>query len=222
MLDKVDADVIDLAAITAGIQVHSTVHHQVVSVGAIAVDGLASDAETGRGGHLVQGSHRHPRYQSHQFQVIAAVQRQVLHLFGIDCMREFASSGIHRLTHHLRDSHGLIGGADLEFEIRSNTSSVRQVVAGLSRLAEARSLHLHVINAHRKIGDNVESAWISRRLPDQSRRLADDGDFRVGYNSGRLVGNGSGNSTVTVLREGRSAYKTRVTKDSYRKPQLHR
>ena len=85
---KSTPDVVDLAAVAAGVEVRAAVDGEVIGVGAVAVDGLVGDAEAGGRSHLVEAGHRDSRHQGDQFDVIAAVQRQVLNLLGVDGVGE--------------------------------------------------------------------------------------------------------------------------------------
>ena len=81
LLHEIHADIIDLAAVTAGVEVGFAVDRQVIGVGAHAIERLIGGAQTGGGGHLVERHHGDARHESREFQIITAVEGEVLHLF---------------------------------------------------------------------------------------------------------------------------------------------
>ena len=125
LADEIHADVVDLASVAAGVEVHAAVDHEVAGAGPAAVRRPGRDAQAGGGRHLVFVQQRHARYQRNQLQIVAAVQRQVLHLFGVDGVTDFAGDVVYGLAEHLADNHGFVDRAHFELEVGREASGVR-------------------------------------------------------------------------------------------------
>ena len=84
---KSTPDIVHLAAIAAGIQIHAAIDHQVIGARPPAVGRPGGHTQAGGGRHLVLVEQRDARHQRDQLQIVAAVERQILHLLRIDGAR---------------------------------------------------------------------------------------------------------------------------------------
>jgi hypothetical protein len=64
------------------------------------------------------------RHECHQFQVVAAVQSQIRHLFGINGMGEFAGHRVDAFAEDFGYGHALAYSTYLQLEIRRDASAV--------------------------------------------------------------------------------------------------
>ena len=159
-LDEVRVDVVHQAAIAAGHQVERSVHGQVLRIAAVAVDVLIRGGKARGHAELVGvGDHRAGN-QGHQFDVITAVERQVLHLLGFDHAREIAGRGVERLTRHGGDLNRLTDIAYGEFEIHREAAVGNHCDSGELFCLETLLRRFQCIRTDRKVGYRVEAVVV--------------------------------------------------------------
>ena len=103
LIDEAQADVVDLAAVRAGVEVGAAVDGQVVGVAAVAVDRLAGDAEAGRERERIEVGRDRAGNQRRELEVVAAVEGEVLDLLRVDRARDLAGRAVDGLADDRRD-----------------------------------------------------------------------------------------------------------------------
>ena len=103
LIDEAQADVVDLAAVRAGVEVGAAVDRQVVGVAAVAVDRLAGDAQARRERQRIVVGRDRAGNQRRELEIVAAVERQILDLLRVDRARDLAARAVDGLAQDRRD-----------------------------------------------------------------------------------------------------------------------
>ena len=123
LLDEAQADVVDLTAVRARVEVRPAVDGQVVGIAPAAVDRLARHAEAGRQRERIEVGRDRSGDERRQLEVVAAVEREVLDLLRVDGARHLAARPIDRLAQRGRDFDRLVQFTDAEREVRRERPS---------------------------------------------------------------------------------------------------
>src|SRR5262249_34017281 len=117
---KVDAYIVYLTVIAAGIEVESAVDRQKILIPAGTIDRLV-DAKIGHRRELIVPQQRNTGNKRCQLHVVATVQRQILHLLLVDSALKFARSRVYGFTHARRNLDGLRQLSDFQRHVRRYT-----------------------------------------------------------------------------------------------------
>ncbi len=198
-LQEIRADVIDQATIGAVVQVANSIHREAVLVRAMAVDRLARGTEAGQGAELVGVGYHGARNQRQEFGVGTPVQGEVLHLFLIDHVGDFARGGVEHLGAGRDYFHALPHVAHLQVEIHREAAIGRDVDAGLFLGLESRLSDFDGVRADGQLGRHVVAVGIRGDDANILRAGIPYRDFDTGNGGAGLVAHGSGNPAESGL-----------------------
>ena len=200
LLDEVDPDVVDHAAVRPRVEVEAAVDGQVVAVAAIAVDHGPARAEAGGDRHLVVVELHGAGNERGQLEIVAARQRRVLDLRAVDDARDLSGGAVDGLAGYRCHFDGLGQAADRQREVSGHAAVGDHREAALLGLAEAFELRGDLVAANRKVGDGVSAGGRGDIRPLDASLGVRDGDRHarqhaaggIAHRSGDLSGVGLG------------------------------
>ena len=159
-LDEVGADVVDQAAVAAGGLVVGAVDGEIRGVSAVAVDDLVGGGEASGDGKDVRIGDDGAGDERDELGVVAAIEREVLDLFGVDDVGKLAAGGVERFAAGGGDADDFISAADLEVEVGGDVGvgGDGQTAALLAVVAVHRDCDGVVADG--EIGDDIEAAVV--------------------------------------------------------------
>src|SRR5262249_29611611 len=148
--------------------------------GAVAVDRLRGGVETGGGSHLILVEQRGTGNQRGELQVVASVQRKVLHLLGIHLAGEFRRDDVDRFAGSRNHVDGLRSPARLQDEIHREAAVADQDEACSGLSLESLQIDTHGIGANRKVGGDIIAAAVGSHGVVDGGFLVHDVDLNLG------------------------------------------
>ena len=187
--DRVEARVRDGVAVRAVVHVVGAVHHEVRRRRPHAVDRLTGRAQADR--ERIGRRDHGPGQQLHQLRVVAAVQRNVVHLLAGDDAAHVSRLRLD-LARRRRHGDGLGEAADLELEVgRAPGRRVEREMHALDRL-ETRQLDPDLVDTGRKAREHVAARGLGGDGLHEAGLLVRARDHRAGQRAARLVGHAAG------------------------------
>ena len=196
---KLEADVVDLAAVRARVEVRPAVDGQVVGVASAAVNRLTRHAEAGRERERIEVGRDGSGNERRELEIVAAVEREILDLLRVDGARHLTAGAIDRLAQGGRDFDRLVQLTDAEREVRRQTTVCRERESGSLLLAEALHLRRDRVGADAEVGERVQAGGVGHARVGESSAFIDDRHRHPRQHAAGGIGDATGNLTLDRL-----------------------